>query len=256
MIDFHTHVLYGVDDGSRDIEMSLDMLDISRVEGVKHVCLTPHYISGEFEIERDEYESRFNKLADRINSLDLKLNHGLEIYINPNLPNLYREKKIWGVNDSKYLLIELPMQQFPIYTEKVFYQLRLEGAVPIIAHPERNLSIIKNKNLLESLINTGTLVQMNSGSLDGIYGAMVKKFAEELVSMNMVHLLGSDAHNTTRRPPEIKDGYRKVRDLNPDIYEWIKENEQKIIYNEEVIELPDIKKINKKRFDIFSLFRK
>jgi protein-tyrosine phosphatase len=255
MIDFHTHVLYGVDDGSRDMQMSLEMLSISRQQGVKHICLTPHYISGEYEITRQDYELRVGKLYNNVNSDDLKLYHGLEIYINPDLPSLYREKKIWGINDSKYLLIELPMQQFPIYTDKVFYQLRLEGVVPIIAHPERNLSIIKNRELLENLIRMGTVVQMNSGSLNGMYGSMIQKFADELVKMNMVHLLGSDAHNVTKRPPQINDGYKRVKALNPDAYEWIIDNEHNII-NNEVIELPEIKKINKKIFDFFSLFRK
>lgn len=255
MVDFHTHVLYGVDDGSRDMQMSLDMLDISRQEGVKHICLTPHYIYGEYEITREDYEQRFNSLSKSAGSVDLKLHHGLEVYINPDLPSLFKEKKIWGINNSKYLLIELPMQQFPIYTDKVFYQLRLDGAVPIIAHPERNLSIIKNRELLENLIELGTVVQVNSGSLSGMYGSMIQKFAEELVKMNMVHLLGSDAHNITKRPPKIKDGYKRLEDLNPNSYEWIKKNEQKII-NDEDIELPEIKKANKKRFDFFGLFRK
>lgn len=87
------------------------------------------------------------------------------------------------------------MLDFPIYTEKVFYDLRLMGAIPILAHPERNLRIMKNPELFISLVEQGNLAQLNAGSLLGKYGTDIKKCAEKLVARNLIHIVGSDGHN-------------------------------------------------------------
>jgi protein-tyrosine phosphatase len=255
MIDFHTHILPGIDDGSKDVEMSLEMIKLSENEGVKQICLTPHFIVGEYEISKELYEKKLIELKNQYSSQSIDFLSGLEVYINPEIAQYYRDKKIWGYNNSRYLLVELPMQQFPIYTEKVFYQLRLEGAIPVIAHPERNLSIIKDRGLLENLIEQGTIVQMNSGSLTGSYGSTVKNFAEELVKMNMVHIIGSDAHNDTKRAPFLQSGYNILKAMNKELYYWIIENQIKIVKNEE-INIPDIKLLKKKKMNIFDLFKK
>lgn len=253
MIDFHSHILPGVDDGSQSLEISKDMLNISISEGVEHICATPHFITGEVEITREDYERKIEELKGYYGERDIKILSGLELYINPELPKLYKEKKIWGLNDTRYLLIELPMQEFPIYTEKLFYTLRLEGAIPIIAHPERNTRIMKNNELLVNLVEQGTLVQMNAGSLRGIYGQTVQSCAEKFAGMNLVHMLGSDGHNSTKRSTKILEGYERIKAINEKQYQWILENQKRILLGEEV-ELPEVREIKKKRsfFDLFT----
>lgn len=253
MIDFHTHVMPGVDDGSRNLEMTMDMIDNSQMQGVEYICVTPHFITGEYEIDHESYNRNFESLKESIGN-KVNLVQGLEIYINPELPKLYEEKKIWGLNENKYLLIELPMQQYPIYTDKIFYELRLRGARPVLAHPERNLAIMKNPELLIDLLNQGNLAQMNSGSLMGSYGGEIKKFAEKLVSMNLIHMLGSDAHNNGRRNTNIKSGYERVKELNKNLFQWIEGNELKVLQGIDV-EAPDIISIKRKR-GFFDFFRK
>lgn len=252
MIDFHSHILPQIDDGSENPEMSADMLNISLNEGALHICATPHFIAGEIEIAREDYERRLEELSSFYCNPNIKILSGLELYIHPDLPKLYKEKRIWGLNNTRYLLIELPMQEFPIYTEKLFYQLRLEGAIPIIAHPERNTRIMKHNELLVNLVEQGTLVQMNAGSLRGIYGQTVQKCAEKFVRMNMVHILGSDGHNNTKRTTEIAEGYKRVKALNKKQCQWITENENKILLGE-AVELTEVKLIKKRRrfFDFF-----
>lgn len=232
MIDFHSHILPKVDDGSDDLDMSMNMLQHSVKEGTEYICATPHYIQGEYEISRDKYITDLNNLKQNAPSINILT--GLELYISPDLVNLYRAKKIWGINDTKYLLIELPMNQFPLYTEDILYNLRLEGLTPIIAHPERNTKIIDNVDLLIKLVNEGTLVQMNAGSLIGIYGSYIKKFAEQLVDMNLVHVLGSDAHNDTKRTTRLKEGFEILKTRNPQLYNWILKNEKNIINGKEI----------------------
>jgi len=250
VIDFHCHILPGVDDGSVDIEMTKDMIENSLIQGVEYVCATPHFITEESELTLDEYKEKIKLVKDSVENIEII--PGLEIYIDPELPRLYKEHKIWGYNYKKYLLIELPMMEFPIYTEKVFYDLRLMGATPVLAHPERNLRIMKNPELLESLVEQGNLAQLNAGSLSGQYGTDIKKFAEKLVAKNLIHIIGSDGHNNKRRNTNIKEGLAKIKALNPELFNWIKDNEKKILQGEEV-EVLDIV-TDKKKKSFFSFF--
>ena len=255
MIDFHSHVLPYMDDGSKNFDMSLDMLRISTDEEVKHICATPHFIVGEYEIYRENYDEKLKGLRElcKTYNVNLDIMTGLEIYINPDIPKLYEEGKVWGINDTKYLLIELPMEQFPRYTEDVFYELRLKGAVPIIAHPERNLRIMKDPSLLTNLLEQGVLAQLNAGSLNGLYGKEVKKFAEDLVSRNMIHMLGSDGHNISGRNTKISGAFNMVREINSELYDWISRAQYDILRGSEVEVLPVTS--GKKKFKLFNLFK-
>jgi len=256
MIDFHSHIIHGIDDGAKNLDISLEMLKISESEGVEYICATPHFISEEFEITRESYVEKLNKLvlASREENLKIKILSGLEIYMHPNLPKLYKEKKIWGINDTEYLIVELPMGQFPIYTEDVFYELMLLGAKPILAHPERNIKIMKNHDLIVNLIKQGVLMQINSGSLFGDYGKEVKKTAQQFVKMNMVHILGSDGHNISSRKTKLKAAYEIVEDTNKVVYNWILENQTNIINNVSTFEFLDLQ-FKKSKFSFLSFLK-
>lgn len=238
MIDFHSHILPGIDDGSKDFETSLKMIKISIDEGVECICATPHFIPEEHEIKRTIYDERLEELKKNKLGEQIKILSGLEVYINPTLPKLYKENKIWCINDRKYMLIELPMNQFPIYTEEVFYELRILGVTPILAHPERNIAIIKDEELLINLIRQGAIAQMNSGSLRGLYGEKVQEFSKHLVKRNLIHVLGSDGHNITGRKTKLKEGYNILRELNESLYRNIIVNERKIMEGEDIEILP------------------
>jgi protein-tyrosine phosphatase len=255
MIDFHSHILPYTDDGAKNFDMSLDMLRISEAEGVKYICATSHFIPGEIELSKQHYTTKLDNVRQLAKLKDIKVQivPALELYMSPDLPRLYKEKQIWGINDTRYLLFEFPMQQIPMYAEEVLYELRLEGAVPVIAHPERNFAIIKNEKLLEDLVNQGALAQVNAGSLRGIYGKDIKAFAEHLVTRNLVHLLGSDGHNDRERSTTMLKGREAIKELNPELYDWMAQAQYKVINGEEVI-LPEVKAA-KKRFDFTKMFR-
>ncbi|MBU3144966.1 tyrosine-protein phosphatase [Clostridium sp. CF012] len=256
MIDFHSHIIHGIDDGAKNLDMSLEMVKISESEGVEYICATPHFITEEFEINREKYIEKLNRLvlACREENLKIKILSGLEIYMHPNLPKLYKEKKIWGINDSEYLLIELPMGQFPMYTENVFYELKLLGARPILAHPERNVKIMKNHDLIINLIEQGVLMQINAGSLLGDYGKEVKKTAESFVKRNMIHILGSDGHNITSRKTRLKVAYEKVKGTNEAAYNWILENQTNIVNKVSTMEFLELEPI-KRGISFFNFFK-
>jgi protein-tyrosine phosphatase len=231
MIDFHSHVIPHIDDGSKSFEMSFDMLKLACEEGTRYICATSHFIPGEVEISAEDYNDRLTELISlsELAGIDIDILPAVEIYIDPELPRLYKENKVWGINNTKYLLIELPMQDFPVYTENIFYELRLQGAVPVIAHPERNFRIMKDYKLLENLVEQGALAQLNAGSLRGIYGRDIKSFAEKLVDMNLIHMVGSDAHDDKRRTAKISDALSIIQKRNYKLYEWIMDNEEKVI---------------------------
>lgn len=256
MIDFHSHILPGIDDGSKHIDMSMDMLKLSISEGVEHICATPHFIPEEHEINKETYFEKLNELKNSKVGEQINIVSGLEVYINPTVPELYESGSIWCLNNKKYMLLELPMNQFPIYTEDVFYELRLQGVTPILAHPERNLEIMKDEALLENLINQGALAQLNSGSLRGRYGDKVQAFAKNLVNKNLIHVLGSDGHNISVRKPKIKESFEIVEKLNAALYNSIIINEKKILQGEDIEVLPIKDCKEKKSFSFFNIFKK
>ena len=246
-IDFHSHILWNVDDGSISKEMTLDMLSIAEEEKVEYICATPHYIINEQEIKLEDYLERFQLLTEAYKG-NIKILPGLELYMNPKLPEYYKKGKIFGLNREKYMLIELPMRDFPIYTRDIFYELSILGVKPIIAHPERNLKIQQSPSLLMELLDDGVLAQMNGGSLLGVYGQAAKDSAELFVKKDMIHLLGSDAHNNQRRSPRISKAYRRLEELNPELYTWINCNSEKIINGDEIDPLPIKRQQDKQNF--------
>ncbi|MGH4119870.1 tyrosine-protein phosphatase [Clostridium sp.] len=256
MIDFHSHIIYGVDDGAKTLDMSLQMLKNAESEGVEYICATPHFITEEFEISCEKYIKKLEELVleTREENLSIKILSGLEIYMHPSLPKLYKEKKIWGINDTEYLLIELPMGQFPMYTEDIFYELMLLGAKPILAHPERNYKIMQNHDLATNLIKQGVLMQTNVGSLLGDYGKEVKKTAQDFVKGNMIHILGSDGHNITSRKTRLKDGYELIKKSNEELYNWILQNETNIINNVSIMDFLELN-LKKRKFSLFNMFK-
>lgn len=255
MIDFHSHILPYMDDGSKNFDMSLEMLKLAVSEGTKYICATSHFIPEELELSKKIYYERLENLIQltKTKNIDISILPALELYMHPDLPMLYSEKRIWGINLTPYLLVELPMQQFPLYTEEVFYELRLQGALPIIAHPERNFRIMKDEGLLKNLLEQGVLAQVNAGSLRGIYGKTIKEFAEHLVEKNMIHMVGSDAHDDHGRTTKIESALDVIKRKNIELYKWINENEHKIIEGKSV-DVLNIK-TNKKKITFWGLLK-
>lgn len=196
-IDIHTHILHGIDDGAKDIEESLKIITKGIEEGISAFVLTPHlkepsdwenlgYIKTRFETLKAECTKRH---------IDVSLTLGAELMITPDLPELVlKNPDVTFGGKRKYLLIELPFYQLPLYTDEVLFNLLSNGITPIIAHPERYLFIKKNSKTLNSWVENGILFQMNAGSLTRRYGFFVKRKATWLLKNGFVHFLGSDIH--------------------------------------------------------------
>lgn len=218
MIDMHCHVLFEVDDGAKSLEEAKKICEISASQGIKHIVATPHFILEEIEQDLDELEDKIRVLNKwcKDNNLELEILMGCESYIHPYLPKKVAEKKVPTINNSRYLLVEFPMDEIPIYTEEILYQLMLKGFIPIIAHPERYLYIKKDPQKLFRLVEKGALVQCNAGSFLGHFGDSIKKCAVSLLKHNLVHVIGSDSHSyiSHGRGPCLDEAMEEIKKLN------------------------------------------
>lgn len=212
MIDIHSHILPEVDDGSKDMEMSLRIARLYIENGYSKVIATPHWI----EYSGTTYKEENIKVLDSFKKclkeeeIPLEIYLGNEFFITPNLIQYIEEKKGSTLNDSSYVLVELPLADYPRYTEEVLFDLQLKGYRPIIAHPERYLYFAKEPNLLASLIEKGILVQMNLPSLGGQYGKEIQKAAITFLEHDFVHLVGTDTHSDRKRSPRVQDAIEKL----------------------------------------------
>ena len=213
MYDIHCHVLSDVDDGAEDIEDSLEICRACAKEGVRAIIATPHFIEGVSDIEESKVLSQIFLLSQELKSEDIEICvlPGMEVYICPNLLQLYEEGKIIPLNNKNYMLIELPMHDvLPPYLDEILFNLQIKGIRPIIAHPERYSAVIKHPKLVCKLINNGCIIQVNAGSIDGLYGRVVRKSAYTLLNHNMVHVIASDIHSSYRKMSSLKECYKAI----------------------------------------------
>lgn len=241
MIDTHAHIIPGVDDGAKDIEEAIYLINQSVQDGVSEIIATPHSHHPLYNENRKIIEEKFIALKKEVNkrNIKVKLHLGQEIHIHEDILKNLKKEELFSLADSKYILLELPSNQVPMYTKYVIQEIIHLGKVPIIAHPERNSSIIENNDKLQDLINYGALSQVTSPSLTGKFGKKVQKTALLLIKKNLIHTYGSDMHNL-RRPSLYKDGLRYLK-KNKEKMNIIMNNNNNIVDNKN-ISLIDYKK--------------
>lgn len=204
-IDIHSHIIPGIDDGARDEAIALEMLAIAKKNGTGHIIATPHYVYGNTRYGFATIIEKCNSLNGLAASagIDITVYPGCEVFITPELIELYEQGLIGTLADSRYMLVEFPMMSIPPYTDNVLYELQLKGITPIIAHPERYSEIQRKPELLEAYIDRGILIQVNSGSITGSYGRQLKKTVMRLIKEGYVHFIASDAHSNDKRNPDM-----------------------------------------------------
>ncbi len=192
MIDFHSHILPEIDDGSKSYEESLKMLEEAQNVGFDIVISTSHYAV-------DCYESPEYKRKELIENLNLEENVpeiilGSEIFLTYNIIDLLKEYKASTINGTNYVLIELPLRHHFSNLKSVINTLKENNYRPIIAHPERYLFIQNNFKEIYELEELGVLFQCNYGSILGNYGIKAKSAMKKMLKNGLVSFMGSDAH--------------------------------------------------------------
>ncbi|KOA20586.1 tyrosine-protein phosphatase YwqE [Clostridium homopropionicum DSM 5847] len=226
MIDIHCHILPGIDDGAKDMEMSLEMLRIAEEDGIKKIIATPHFYRGYFENQYKDIEKSVEELnkAAKENNINVEVLPGQEIFLDNHTLQDYKEGAINCLNYSGYMLIELPNKEIPKYTFDIIYELRLLGVKTIIAHPERYYFVEKDIKILNRFIEEGCLFQLNATSLNGTFGKKIQKTAINLMKNGLCNFVASDAHSTTRRIPKLKSTLMEIKHQNKQIYEKVINN--------------------------------
>jgi Capsular polysaccharide biosynthesis protein len=213
MIDIHSHITPGIDDGSKSIEMTEDMMRKAVSDGIGSMCITPHYIYGQLENDVSVVSKELEKLKALSDQLNTGINFlpGSEIFLSPEIPDLLKEKKLQTLNNGKYVLVELPMGMVPDYTDEMFFQIMLQGFIPVLAHPERNYGIDENPELLEKWKSKGVLFQINSGSIIGVFGRHVQKLSIDFIIKGYAAVVATDCHSNRGRSPNLSKA-RKIID--------------------------------------------
>ena len=202
MIDLHSHILHGFDDGATDIRESLAMAQIYANAGFHTVVATPHFVPGTpWKPSPEIIIAGVNRLNGRLKreNICLEIMPGMEIALDPLIPKLIQERSILPLNGSKFLLIELPFQQVPIGWEKILFELQLAGYHILIAHPERCQHLIRKPHLAEELVSAGMYLQVNWGSLVGKNGQTSRNTAIKFACNGLIHCLAVDSHNKQER---------------------------------------------------------
>lgn len=213
MIDIHSHLLPGIDDGAQDWDESMRMARSAVQSGTTEVVITHHLLDNtQYKLEEEILE-KYSEMQQRLEeaNLPLKLHLAAEIYYQPDMELEHRISTF--DNNGRYFLVEFPMQGIPRGVDEKFFDLILNGKTPIIAHPERNFGILKNPDRAYEFVQHGALLQLNAGSLEGKYGEGVKALAVALLKSGLVHFIGSDGHNDHRRPMRIGMVHNTVREL-------------------------------------------
>lgn len=202
MIDIHTHIIDGVDDGAKDMASSLALLRMAAESGTTDIIATPHIIEGaehaEWALIKEKTEDLNRNAKDA--GIPIRVYAGAELEMNWDILSLLKTgQEDYCLAGSRYVLVELPANSLPRYAEEFLYEVQIKELIPIIAHPERHPYLAKHPRILHQWVKNGALVQCNICSFTGKFGAEVKKFVELLLKNNMVHFLGSDAHSVEHR---------------------------------------------------------
>lgn len=208
MRDIHSHLLYGIDDGSSSIDESIKLLKEMEKAGTTDLMLTPHYVeNSKYDCNNSDKKLLFEELKKKAeeNNIHIHLYLGNEVFFTNHFLRYIKENEIKTLNNSKYLLFEFPMSNVYANALEILQKLTMNGCVPIMAHPERYLSFQKNPEMLLEYLNAGILLQGNFTTLFGKYGRGAEKTLKLLLKKKMISFLGSDTHH------EVKFNEKKLR---------------------------------------------
>lgn len=195
MIDIHCHLVYGVDDGAKTLDDTIEMLKEAKTVGFTDIILTPHY-SEYFRVPARKIKNKIEKIINESKYLGINLYHGNEIYASSHMIDNIKKNKAVTLNNSKYLLFEFPMNVNALSMDEIISEILNDDKIPVLAHPERYKVVQENPNIVTKFIEKGVLCQANYGSIIGIYGNEAKETVEKLFNKNQIYFLGSDNHRT------------------------------------------------------------
>lgn len=203
MIDLHSHILPGIDDGADTIEVSLEMARIAVADGITHMACTPHVTPGVYDNTRVDIERRVGALQALLRSRGsaLTLLVGADVHVAPHLDRRFDKGEIPTLNATRYFLFEPPHDVRPPGLVDLARSMLKAGYIPIVTHPERLSWIEQHYGAIIELEEAGCLIQLTAGAVTGRFGSRVKYWSERMLDEGIVDLIATDAHDPRRRPP-------------------------------------------------------
>ena len=200
MIDIHSHVLFGLDDGARTLEESLAMVRMAAEHGTTDLVATPH-ANLNFKFDPAQIAERIAQVREAAGGA-LKLYTGCDFHLSfDNIQDSIEYPRKYTINQQRYLLVEFSELLIFKNTEDIFARLRDAGMIPIVTHPERNGLLRQRGEALAKWVEQGARVQITTQSLTGTFGRRAQEFSRELLDRGLVHVVASDGHDCERRPP-------------------------------------------------------
>ena len=238
MKDLHSHILFGIDDGCDNLQESIKLLKEMEKAGTTDLLLTPHYVEDtKYDCNNADKKLLFEelKVKAKMENIHINLYLGNEVFFTSEFLKYLKEGQIRTLNNSKYLLFELPVSNIYSNTLEVLQQLTMNGCVPVLAHPERYLSIQKNPNSIVEFLRAGILLQGNLTSLFGKYGKDAEKTLKFLLKNKLISFLGSDTHHEVKyHEKKLEKELMKITKDKEYVQDLLYRNFDKVINDEDI----------------------
>ncbi|HXO21465.1 MAG TPA: CpsB/CapC family capsule biosynthesis tyrosine phosphatase [Thermoanaerobaculia bacterium] len=221
MIDLHSHILPGIDDGARSLEEAVAMCRLAAADGCEAMAATPHQWRGPWwNTDREELDALRGRLQEAVGG-ELRILAGGEIHVDvqlfAELESLLRadpaepgSSGILPLAGSRYLLLEFASSGSPDAAADLVHELSVAGWRPILAHPEFIAWMAEDRARVEQLVALGAFVQVTAMSITGDFGRRAQSDCNRLLEAGLVHFVASDSHDLRRRPPGLKRAYRTI----------------------------------------------
>lgn len=211
MVDIHSHIVYGVDDGAKTIDDSVAMLQMAADGGTTDIVATPHsdlHFTFDYDLVTERIAEIQERMGDRI-----RIHRGCDFHLfYDNIENCKADSSKFTINGHRYLMVEFADAQIPKTTTEIFNQMLSRDITPVITHPERNALLMRRVPDLVQWVRQGCLIQVTAQSFTGRFGKSADENARRLMRQNLVHFLASDAHDTQWRPPDMRVPWQIISD--------------------------------------------
>jgi protein-tyrosine phosphatase len=235
VIDLHSHILPGLDDGARDLDDALEIARAAVADGITAIAATPH-VREDYPTTADAMENGVRQLRAALDreGIELELLTGGEVSLEQLDRLSHDELRRFGLGGNpKYLLIETPYWDWPLPFGEIVFRLGSFGMTPVIAHPERNRAIQADLARVAGLVDAGALIQVTAASLDGRLGSRTRAVARKLVDAELVHMVGSDAHTAGIREVGLSEACKVIGDET--LARWLTESVPGAVVRDETL---------------------
>ena len=231
MIDLHSHLLPGIDDGAPDLATALQLAKVALADGITHMVCTPHIHPGRYDNTPQTIEQALAELRAGLaeQQLALQVSAAAEVRFGMELMLAVKQQQIpflglW--QQRPVLLLEFPHGELPFGAERLTQWLLQQGIQPMIAHPERNKGLLRDPSKIKPLVQQGCLFQVTAGAVAGRFGQPAQDLAERFLAEGLVTILASDAHNLEHRPPVLSEGLAAASALlgEAEAYKLVQDN--------------------------------